>query len=455
MCLMIFILFICVILCWIVALAINKYDIMAPASLICIGYLVSIVCAILNIESWGIDLSDKTVVILLIGILSALAGNILVILLDQTSHSTLSNNNYSTKHQLKMITNDSTTDMLFLTFILVVFVLYWRDIMRVSGGGDTITTIIKNFRYSTYNSTALEDNLNIVVNQLQKFISGYAFIYTLIYLNNYFVEGKIVLRKTVTIFISVGIFAVSTILSGGRLQLIVFAVAVVNIIFVLRCWQKGKWVSFGLKDIVKIIIIAFVAIVIFYYLKNILGRDSQEVIFSYITRYIGGSIELFDLFVKSPERASTMWGSETFSGFYGMFSKFGYDMDIIKGLEWRVSPNGYSLGNVYTAIRRYYSDFGICGVFLCEMIESCIFTAAYLKLKRALRSDKKPYFLLLIYSVSLYAVVLDCIEGYFYITLCSVGNVIKIIIMYVCYLVLTNIDTDIIHGRLVYHRNRH
>ncbi|MTV44646.1 oligosaccharide repeat unit polymerase, partial [Streptococcus pneumoniae] len=87
---------------------------------------------------------------------------------------------------------------------------------------------------------------------------------------------------------------------------------------------------------------------------------------SYITRYMGGSIQLFDLFVIDPIRRNKELGAETFSGIYEMLAKLGFDNNIIKGLEWRVSPNYYSLGNVYTAIRRYYSDFGVIGIVICQ-----------------------------------------------------------------------------------------
>lgn len=69
------------------------------------------------------------------------------------------------------------------------------------------------------------------------------------------------------------------------------------------------------KMITRSLFAFLILIVLFFLLKFVLGRSSQEDFISYITRYMGGSIQLFDLFVIDPIRRNKELGAETFREF--------------------------------------------------------------------------------------------------------------------------------------------
>ena len=130
--------------------------------------------------------------------------------------------------------------------------------------------------------------------------------------------------------------------------------------------------------------------------------------------YGGGSIQLFDMYLQEPPQKSELFGSETFWGTY----RFLDDYNIINlrkkptgSLEWRKS-NNYSIGNVYTAYRRWIQDFGILGCAIVFAFVCMVYNIYYNKLKYYNKGKNNLFNISLIFYAYLYyhlvLISIDC-----------------------------------------------
>ena len=333
--------------------------------------------------------------------------------------------------------------------------LYIREIQKVvlfSGRGfSNITDLISNYRYLSYYSNGVEDRVSGMINQLSKIIPATTFISLYIFINNYFITKQI--KKNFIYLIPIAIFFVYAIISGGRIPLIRLVVGALLMFYLYSVYGNHKsQLTRNFKMIIRSLFALLILIVLFFILKFVMGRSSQEDFISYITRYMGGSIQLFDLFVIDPIRRNQELGAETFSGIYEMFAKLGFDNNIIKGLEWRVSPNHYSLGNVYTAIRCYYSDFGVIGIVICQSFTAWLFTLGYEKVRHCSLVTDIQRFRLILLTASFYPIFLKSIEDVFYISMVTIGYGLQIIIFYFVFWLLMKIQVDFNKGKLTINR---
>ena len=105
-----------------------------------------------------------------------------------------------------------------------------------------------------------------------------------------------------------------------------------------------------------------------------------------------------------------------------------------KQLEFRYTPTGIYLGNVYTALRRYYNDAGWIGVVAFPAILSLIMNAFYRKVRLYNDNTIKHVYNTIIYASLLYVVPFQAMEDSFYINKVTIGYVMELAILYVCVL---------------------
>ena len=105
-----------------------------------------------------------------------------------------------------------------------------------------------------------------------------------------------------------------------------------------------------------------------------------------------------------------------------------------KQLEFRYTPTGIYLGNVYTALRRYYNDAGWIGVVAFPAILSLIMNAFYRKVRLYKDNTIKHVYNTIVYASLLYVVPFQAMEDSFYINKVTIGYVMELAILYVCVL---------------------
>ncbi|HFD1771432.1 TPA: O-antigen polymerase, partial [Enterococcus faecium] len=117
------------------------------------------------------------------------------------------------------------------------------------------------------------------------------------------------------------------------------------------------------------IITLLVLIIVFVYLGNLKGWAGKSITDT-LSLYFGGSIAALNNFVGQGVHNNHSFdsGLETFLGVQDLFNRLnGNVSNVTRILPFTEIGNSGVMTNVYTAIRRYLSDFGLTGLIICSM----------------------------------------------------------------------------------------
>jgi oligosaccharide repeat unit polymerase len=187
-----------------------------------------------------------------------------------------------------------------------------------------------------------------------------------------------------------------------------------------------------IKSIFKVIIFIIVALYSFYVVANFIGRGSSKSIVDYITAYMGGAIPCLDMFLKDKSTRAVFWGQESFYNLLQWLRRRG----IVKipyysyHKEFR-SIGNIGIGNVYTAFRAYYYDFGAIGMYFLHSMFSFVFSYIYEKGKKRVTN-----FRIIILGMLYNCVVFYWLNNIFFGTDCSFTFLIQALEVYVLYYVI-------------------
>lgn len=353
-------------------------DIFSPAALICESYLLALVCAIMNIFLWNINLSFSTMQIILIGVFSFVIPSWFLLRFNNKNNGFQYNKNIIIKDKHFNIRKGIYIFFIFLQAIVIV--LYFYYVIKTIGGVGNVfnfSKIMNEYREGTSYGD-LDSLVPTYVNQLVKVsqIIAYISMYNILY-------QKIVLIKKNKLFafniISIILYIVLTLLSGGRYKMISFIIGTLIMWNIISRKVNNK--KFNFKYTLKIVIIIFASLLVFSQTRTLVGRTNDSSFISYISSYFGGSIELLDLYMRNPIRETKIIGKESFYALNSTLSKLGIVEQYRMHLEFR-SSNGIVIGNVYTALRCFYHDFGMMGVISLQLLLSIIWTCWYKRIKR-------------------------------------------------------------------------
>ena len=392
-----------------------KKDIFHPACLICFSFCFSVFCAILNVESWGIDLSIITVELILVGILSFVFSSIFI------------KNRRETTVKISEIYISKNIAIIFLfmqTIFLGLFILWMKNYL---GSFTNIfnSSIMMEFRFDRSFNQMIE--YPWYISQGIKFSKAFVYFMTFIYINNSIVnkENKEKIKGRSLIRLSILMYFIQTIMTGGRSELILYVIYAISLYsYIYNHHTKKNGTRIG-KNLLKIIALLAFTLYLFSASRVLVGRSSEDGMISYISKYFGGSIQLFDAYVKNPIPKSQIFGKEIFYGINKFLNQIGViNANYTLHLEFR-SPNGVGLGNVYTAFRRMYQDFSFIGLIILNSIHGIVMGLWY---KRIYSSPKVKFGLnLILYFMVLHTVVLMPFSDFFFSTFLSI-NYINIII---------------------------
>lgn len=373
---MISILFILIVILLIISLFVYDFDIIAPPVIICAVYLFSIYAAMYNIDTWKINLSEITISYILIGLIVFCVSSFIV----------------KRKYANKPIEKKPITEIEFRKNKLIIIYLvatvcaylYLKEISSiVNRYGSDYSMAMAEFRADfSYG----EQNLSFISNQAYKVLTCISFVFLYIFCNNVGATNK--WRKNLIFLLPVCIYIYASLRSGSRTQLIQIFTMFIVLLFIFQKiygrYKKGKILRYLLY--ISSGSIAF--LIIFSAIRFFVGRQNESNLTDYISMYVGGSIQLFDLYLKHPEEVTSK-GMETFGSLYNNFVKFGFidGKEVIMHKEFRYS-NGILLGNVYTSFRAFHHDLGLFGIIFFQFIEGLFFSIYYEKMKRI--KNKKP-----------------------------------------------------------------
>lgn len=268
---------------------------------------------------------------------------------------------------------------------LIVLYFFFRQVVRIAeaGGytsGEGYQKLMSVFRATySYNTLSAEEGLPFWINQALKLMTAFAYAYLYLFVNNFMQHGF--RWKDLWLMTPVALYAVQSLMSAGRLNLLRLAAAALMMAYFLWHRRHG-WRRMNSARVLLICAAAFAAVmVLFFLLKDVVGRVTDKDFLYYTTVFTGGPIRLFDLYLKDPVAPSAVFGKETFWSLHQFLAKYGIAGEAyIRHLEFRY-VNGYNVGNVYTAFRRYYQDFGFIGLTVFQALNALLFSGFYVALK--------------------------------------------------------------------------
>jgi oligosaccharide repeat unit polymerase len=167
---------------------------------------------------------------------------------------------------------------------------------------------------------------------------------------------------------------------------------------------------------------------------NMFGKSEGSIVYN-ISVYLGGGIGLFNDYVEKGGIATPGFGVVTFVALYKFLKQFGFpDYTNYFQFEFR-----YDWGNIYTAIRRYYQDFGMIGVIVCMTVFAIFFSYFYSVIKK----DNKPHIIdlrLLIYGMMVRSICLFFADDELFVDFCTPTFIKTIIKFWIVSYLLTNVS---------------
>lgn len=400
-------------------------DVVAPPVVLVAGYMFSIICASVNVERWSIDLHFNTFGVLVYGTMLFVVVGYIVKKYVQRKYT----NNVSSVEKLDPINVNGKYLYLFIVFqVLVMSVWVWNiySITDTLGTFNSFSERMVAFRrWSSYDTGWMSSYTYGFINQFNQIvvISPYLFLYIII--KNYFAQTQ---KYNITLSISILLSVIQILLNGGRFGLIILFLNSLLYYFVFYQKVHGHKYEVNRKMLCIGFILLLLGLMLFFYLKSIVGRgnDNMEIgdIIPYITMYVGGPIQLLDIFLQNPLESSEILGKETFYTLNIQLQRLGV-IDIepyIKHLEFRTASTGVFLGNIYTAYRSYLYDFGIAGLTILPVIFSAIANFLYYKIIYSYKKYDINYWLLL-YSLFFYTIFCDFVRCSFFATFCSFSSI--------------------------------
>lgn len=265
-----------------------------------------------------------------------------------------------------------------------------------------------------------------VISNLDAVICLYIFLYNLVL--RYFRKKDFLLLSVVALWI------VYAMLNSNRNEVLTFFAKAVYLIYFF--WNIYYGWNRGINGrIIRLGIFAFIILItLFVPLATVIGRRQTWSISSvrdYLTIYISSGIRNFDLFVQD-YKPSEFFGKETlFSIHRFLYNRFGIGASYSVPLEFR-AINDVSIGNIYTALRRYYADFGVTGIIVFPGVMGFFFTRFFMMIKKECMTGNIGCSALL-FSYLCEGLFYFPIEEQFIRTHFAIMEIVKIILLYFMY----------------------
>lgn len=374
----------------VVFLLLCKGDWFNPAVFVPIAFLFSVVCATCNVDLWGINLSTKTFAII--------AGGVTLFSIISFSQNRKRVSKLSETIARINLSRWQLTAL--LIFFCMVTLLYYANVtssfsaLGVSGSGWNEAMYERRVASADVELSSYT-NMPTYVVYAYNTMQALSFVILYIVINNVFAERGLV-RQDIPLAICLAIYLVSVILKGGRLPILEIAFGAACIIWILWHKKHGWRGVIKLTYIVAVVFITVGILIVFSALRDVVGRQSDSDVLSYITSYAGGSIQLFDMYLSDPAFPNTYFGQETFRGIWSALIRH---VDVGQAFSWQLEfrySNGVSLGNVYTAFRYWIHDFGYFGALIILIFYAMFYSRFYDYVSRS--GIEKPS-----YGITMYA----------------------------------------------------
>ena len=396
-------------------------DFFAPATMTIAGFIISAFLAWYLQYRFDYEITLETVLLIVSNL-------VIGVFVGCFSHFFA--NKYRTKPADERITPISKPVTIFaLAFVILTALFIIREVNRVVGGASSYFNLMLSYRTASAYTVNLENQTSSIVKAMT-YISWGLFISFAI--NMIVFYKKLPQSQKVLQFLILIGCILCCLLSASRFSILAYCIAVVYMWHFFRIKRFGRYKKYNIKFLFRMFVLVIIAAFFFFKVKELVGRDDQSGILDYISHYVGTSIINLDMYLKNPLHDSSIWGKETFYSFIQNLRKLGI-VDIpyyYIHKEFRYI-NGASMGNVYTAFRDYYYDFGIIGTYFLHLLYCFISSIWYERIKM-----KRGNTGIIIFSLMAYTAPLYFWSAQFFGNICCMGFALKAIIAVIIYKLL-------------------
>lgn len=420
-----------------------KKDITQPAVVFLGMYVVSILCAVVNIENWHIELDIKTFLILLLGAIEFVGVCFLFYKLYERDNELDLNDNKVDYEKTRKVKKIAVWKIILIcVYDIVVIGLLLYNVLNIASKYGTYNSLSQALNiFKEHTSYNIDASIPKYIGRLQKPIYAFAYIMMFFYIKEIVYSNqnilKVILKRAYYLIPSI-CFIIQEFLSSNRLSILSLLIGSFVMFMILWNEKHGWRKKVKLKYIGILAVLAILFLIVFYYSASLVGRKNSKNMIDYITLYCGGSIECLNQYIKYPQkRLDKPIGGESFYYLIKNLHDYGFiklDKFYPIHLEFRFYKN-IMIGNVYTAYRRWLNDFGIIGVIVLQGIMAGVYSLLYNKIKMV---KKYKDFAIILYGYIAYALFLHCIDGYLYLLVVRLAFLTTLLTFIVLYWFITS-----------------
>lgn len=415
-----------------------KFDILSPSLLYNISMFISIVCSMIGLSSWNsqASLDISTCLIVIFSVLFFNVGEFCIRFYIYKFSKKKNINLIDNRKKFPIeVSNVATWKIVLeLIFVFIVLLLVFSEVYRIaivagykSGG---LGAMIKVYRSTSilFSTKYIEAGvgINIIVAQLQKIMEVICYV-NLYYIANIFFVKKIVWRKYILYLLIVLFSFVSSLLTGSRMQLLIYIVFFV-VVLIFKLSNKYNYKEIIEKFWKKIIVGCLIVVSLFYIILPLTGRKSEVSFIDYITFYFGAPIPTLNIFINEPIDEPKVFGEETFRGIQNVLYKLklsDYIQPISKEWEFFYTEDNQKLSsNIYTSGKRYFFDFGFAGVIILQFVNGAVMYSLYL-----LAMSKKNMVFVIFFAMYAYTIIDQVRDEYLFSTFVHINTVFKFVVL--------------------------
>lgn len=409
----------------------NKEVLYPPIIAVMMFSLCSII-GLLRFSDWHIDqFSFKSCCFLLLGVVSFIIGGIVIY--SQRKHQC-----YIIQNFKRRINLNNKIVLLGIIINALFIVLFYSHILTTvkNHGYSNLTFSQILLRYYYIKSYTTDISLPSFLLILKLLCLSSSIISVFVFLHN--LSFQQFRRKDFYLLLIVGFQLIYSFLNSSRSDLLVFLSQTICLLYFFWNMKIKRLSTVSLK-ILKWGIRAFcLFLIIFIMLAVTMGRKKsfQDInICNYLTIYTSSSIRNFDLYINSNTPHSSSFGKETFYPINRiLYNRFGIGEFYTMALPFN-SIDGKNIGNIYTAFRRYYADFGLFGIIFLPFLLGFFFSILYNRAYRKARMMKISFSMLL-FSCLISSIFYLPIEDHFFIYDLSLNRICLYFIVYILYRIL-------------------
>lgn len=351
----------------------NKNKLITPNNIFQVGFLISVLYAILYYPTVKTELCFETVIVLCLGSISF---TITTCFLEAVF---LKKNRYKNfvSQEIQMRNIKTSILFIFLIFQTLIFILVVLMIKRMTG---ETSLLLATYYFRQYRFDGIIKNIPSIISLSRQFcmaagyIWGYLLVSAFVYRNDN-IKNIIILAINLVISFLMGLLYGTR---GDSLQLFVAVVFMYFIIYGIKSNWKKKLSKKSKRKVYFIIISVFVLFPIIGNFSRVKIQTTDYWMNIYI--YLSAPLDNLNSYITSADMSSFHKANQTFVmlinsiGNRVNFTNWIYSADLPY-----LYKNGLSMGNVYTTYYPFYYDCGFVGVILFTILMAIISEISYLK----------------------------------------------------------------------------